>query len=107
MTDLDTLGCVIDAVGSLRIAIEAQLCTQQSGSRLRVLGGNLVNTAKPIGVVDGVDFHYTGEVRRIDRKAIARHLDEQTVVLSSIGYSPTGEAATSPAKTLPPAWRWR
>ncbi|HIQ54872.1 MAG TPA: amino-acid N-acetyltransferase [Pseudomonas pachastrellae] len=92
VTDLDTLGCVIDAIGSLRIAIEAQLCTQQSGSRLRVVGGNLV-TAKPIGVVDGVDFHHTGEVRRIDRKAIARHLDEQNVVLlSSIGYSPTGEA---------------
>ena len=92
VTDLDTLGCVIDAVGSLRIAIEARLCTQQSGSRLRVVGGNLV-TAKPIGVVDGVDFHHTGEVRRIDRKAITRHLDEDDIVLlSSLGYSPTGEA---------------
>jgi len=92
VTDIDTLSCVIDAVGSLRIAIEARLCAQQSGSRLRVVSGNLV-TAKPIGVVDGVDFHHTGEVRRIDRKAITRHLDEQNIVLlSSLGYSPTGEA---------------
>lgn len=95
ITDSDTLGCVMDAVGSLRIAIEAQLCTAPSasgqGSRLRVVSGNFV-TAKPIGVVDGVDFHHTGEVRRIDRKAISRHLDEQSIVLlSSMGYSPTGE----------------
>ncbi|AQZ94624.1 amino-acid N-acetyltransferase [Halopseudomonas phragmitis] len=93
ITDLDTLACVMDAVGSLRIAIEARLCTAPSGqrSRLRVVSGNFV-TAKPIGVVDGVDFHHTGEVRRIDRKAISQHLDEQSIVLlSSIGYSPTGE----------------
>ena len=91
ITDMDTLACVTDAVGSLRIAIEAQLCTQQQGARLRVTSGNLV-TAKPIGVVDGVDFHHTGEVRRVDRKAISRHLDEHDIVLlSSLGYSPTGE----------------
>jgi len=91
ITDIDTMACVTEAVGTLRIAIEAQLCTQQQGARLRVTGGNLV-TAKPIGVVDGVDFHHTGEVRRIDRKAISRHLDEHDIVLlSSLGYSPTGE----------------
>jgi amino-acid N-acetyltransferase len=61
------------------------------GSRLRVAGGNLV-TARPIGVVDGVDYHHTGEVRRIDRKGIGRLLDERSIVLlSSLGYSPTGE----------------
>lgn len=92
ITDSDTLGCVMDAVGSLRIAIEARLCTLAGqGSRLRVVSGNFV-TAKPIGVIDGVDLHHTGEVRRIDRKAISRHLDDASIVLlSSIGYSPTGE----------------
>ncbi|MEH6669337.1 amino-acid N-acetyltransferase [Halopseudomonas sp.] len=112
VTDSATLNCVMDAVGSLRIAIEAQLCsaptTSGQGSRLRVVSGNFV-TAKPIGVVDGVDFHHTGEVRRIDRKAISRHLDESAIVLlSSIGYSPTGEVfnlacedvATSTASAL-------
>ncbi|MEZ2744048.1 amino-acid N-acetyltransferase [Halopseudomonas bauzanensis] len=92
ITDSDTLGCVMDAVGSLRIAIEARLCTLAGqGSRLRVVSGNFV-TAKPIGVIDGVDLHHTGEVRRIDRKAISRHLDDESIVLlSAIGYSPTGE----------------
>jgi amino-acid N-acetyltransferase len=61
------------------------------GSRLRVAGGNLV-TARPIGVVEGVDYHHTGEVRRVDRKGINRLLDERSIVLlSPLGYSPTGE----------------
>jgi amino-acid N-acetyltransferase len=61
------------------------------GSRLRITSGNFV-TARPIGVVDGVDNHHTGEVRRIDRKGINRQLDERSIVLlSPLGYSPTGE----------------
>ncbi|MBC9252731.1 amino-acid N-acetyltransferase [Pseudomonas alcaligenes] len=96
ITDGPTLECVIDAVGQLRIAIEARLsmdiaASPMQGSRLRVTGGNFV-TARPIGVLDGVDYHHTGEVRRVDRKGINRLLDERSIVLlSSLGYSPTGE----------------
>ncbi|OEC36812.1 N-acetylglutamate synthase [Pseudomonas cuatrocienegasensis] len=96
VTDGPTLECVIDAVGQLRIAIEARLsmdiaASPMQGSRLRVSSGNYV-TARPIGVMDGVDYHHTGEVRRIDRKGINRQLDERNIVLlSPLGYSPTGE----------------
>lgn len=96
ITDSPTLACVIDAVGQLRIALEARLsmdmaASPMQGSRLRVSGGNFV-TARPIGVLDGVDYHHTGEVRRIDRRGIGRLLDERSIVLlSSLGYSPTGE----------------
>lgn len=96
ITDSPTLECVIDAVGQLRIAIEARLsmdiaASPMQGSRLRVSSGNYV-TARPIGVLDGVDYHHTGEVRRIDRKGINRQLDERNIVLlSPLGYSPTGE----------------
>jgi amino-acid N-acetyltransferase len=96
ITDGPTLECVIDAVGQLRIAIEARLsmdiaASPMQGSRLRVSTGNFV-TARPIGVVDGIDYHHTGEVRRVDRKGIGRLLDERTIVLlSPLGYSPTGE----------------
>ncbi len=49
-------------------------------------------TARPIGVLEGVDYHHTGEVRRVDRKGINRLLDERSIVLlSPLGYSPTGE----------------
>jgi len=96
ITDSPALECVIDAVGHLRIAIEARLSMDMArspmqGSRLRITSGNFV-TARPIGVVDGVDYHHTGEVRRIDRKGINRQLDERSIVLlSPLGYSPTGE----------------
>ncbi|MBT8765819.1 amino-acid N-acetyltransferase [Pseudomonas boanensis] len=96
ITDGPTLECVIDAVGQLRIAIEARLsmdmaASPMQGSRLRVSTGNFV-TARPIGVVDGIDYHHTGEVRRVDRKGIGRLLDERSIVLlSPLGYSPTGE----------------
>ncbi len=96
VTDGATLECVIDAVGQLRIAIEARLsmdmaASPMQGSRLRVSGGNFV-TARPMGVLEGVDYHYTGEVRRVDRKGINRLLDERSIVLlSPLGYSPTGE----------------
>ncbi|MBA1249146.1 MULTISPECIES: amino-acid N-acetyltransferase [Pseudomonas] len=96
ITDAATLECVIDAVGSLRLSIEARLsmdmaASPMQGARLRVASGNLV-TARPYGIHDGVDFHHTGEVRRIDRKGISRLLDERTIVLlSPLGYSPTGE----------------
>ncbi|GAB3375897.1 N-acetylglutamate synthase [Azotobacter armeniacus] len=96
ITDAPTLDCVVEAVGSLRLAIEARLsmdmaASPMQGARLRVVGGNFV-TARPIGVVDGIDYLHTGEVRRIDRKGIGRQLDERAIVLlSPLGYSPTGE----------------
>ncbi|MDO7672131.1 MAG: amino-acid N-acetyltransferase, partial [OM182 bacterium] len=62
------------------------------GARIRVIGGNFI-TAKPVGVRDGIDFQRAGEIRRIDRKAIQAQLEGGALVLiSSIGFSPTGEA---------------
>jgi amino-acid N-acetyltransferase len=62
-----------------------------AGARIRVVSGNFV-TSRPLGVRDGVDFGYTGEVRRIDGDAIRSNLDSGAVVLlSPLGCSPTGE----------------
>jgi len=61
------------------------------GADIRVSSGNFV-TAKPVGVVAGVDFLHTGEVRKIDAEGIRRRLDDHEVVLiSPIGFSPTGD----------------
>src|SRR5437762_538303 len=49
-------------------------------------------TARPLGVLKGVDFQFTGAVRKIDAVAIVRRLDAGEVVLvPHLGYSPTGE----------------
>lgn len=96
ITDAETLVAVKDATGSLRLHIEALLSTglvnsPMHGSQIRVSTGNFV-IAKPMGVRDGVDYKYTGSVRRIDSDGINMQLDYGSIVLlSPIGYSPTGE----------------
>jgi amino-acid N-acetyltransferase len=97
VTDDLALAAVKEAVGTVRVEIEALLSTglansPMAGACIRVASGNFV-TARPLGVRDGVDFCHTGEVRKVDAQAIARHLDAgEIVLLSPIGYSPTGEA---------------
>ncbi|MBK6511136.1 MAG: amino-acid N-acetyltransferase [Haliea sp.] len=96
ITDNAALEHVKDAAGSMRAQIEALLSmglpnSPMQGSRMRVCSGNFV-TAKPIGVVDGVDFQHTGRVRRIDADGIDQQLANGSIVLlSPLGYSPTGE----------------
>ncbi len=96
LTDADDLRYVKQAVGRVRIRVEARLSmglanSPMHGARLRVVSGNLI-TARPLGVRDGVDYGFTGEVRRIDDRAIRLWLDQDAIVLlSPLGYSPTGE----------------
>lgn len=96
ITDKQTLECVKDAAGSVRSSIEALLTmglanSPMHGAQIRVCSGNMV-VAMPIGVRDGIDFENTGLVRRIDVDGINDHLDDGSIVLlSPMGYSPTGE----------------
>ena len=84
------------AVGVVKADIESGLSvgiatSPLHGARIRVVSGNFV-TAKPLGVIDGVDFHHTGDVRRIEVAAVDALLQQQNIVLlSCTGYSPSGE----------------
>ena len=96
VTDETALTCVKEAAGSVRVEIEALFSTAaanspMAGARIRVTSGNFV-TARPIGVRDGVDYLYTGEVRRVETRDICRQLEAgNLVVIPPLGYSPTGE----------------
>jgi amino-acid N-acetyltransferase len=96
ITDAETMDCVLEAGGQVRSRIEALLSlgianSPMAGARIRVSSGNFI-TAKPLGVVDGVDMQLTGEVRRVDTDTIRQRLDDGDIVLiSPLGYSPTGE----------------
>jgi amino-acid N-acetyltransferase len=96
VTDDVALGCAMEASGRLRVEIEALLSmglpnSPMAGADIRVASGNFI-TAKPIGVVDGVDYMHSGEVRKVDSVAIERRLnDGELVLLSPLGYSPSGE----------------
>jgi len=97
VTDDQAMEVVKEANGSIRVEIESLLSmglvnSPMAGSDIRVASGNFV-TAKPIGVLDGVDLQHTGEVRKVDGIAIQKRLDDgEMVLLSPLGYSPTGEA---------------
>jgi len=97
ITDAAAMHCVKEALGSTRWQIESELSmglpnSPMHGAQIRVIGGNFI-TAKPMGVRDGVDYQHTGKVRRIDAVAIQQQLQSGGLVLMSpIGFSPTGEA---------------
>lgn len=97
ITTAKVLQLVKEAVGTIRIEIEARFSqglanSPLAGAAIRVVSGNFV-TAQPLGIRDGVDYQHTGEVRRINHTAILRQLEQGDIVLlSPLGYSPTGEA---------------
>lgn len=97
ITDGVALDCAQEAAGQLRYEIEAAFSqglpnTPMAGSTVRVLSGNFI-TARPVGIVDGVDFQHSGMVRKVDTAGIKRTLDFGAMVLiSPFGFSPTGEA---------------
>jgi amino-acid N-acetyltransferase len=97
VTDADALECVKRAMGVTRIEIEALLSqglpnTPMAGGFLRVTGGNFI-TARPVGVVDGIDFQYTGAVRKVMAEEIQADLAQENVVLITPDryVSPSGE----------------
>ena len=96
VTDAATLDCVVDAVGSVNLEIEALLSqgladTPMANSKIRVVAGNFI-TAKPVGVIGGVDMQYAGTVRKIDTEGIRAQFGiGNIVILSCLGSSPTGE----------------
>ncbi len=97
VTDDAAMEVVKEANGSIRVEIESLLSmglvnSPMAGSDIRVASGNFV-TAKPLGVLEGVDLQHTGEVRKVDAIGIQKRLDDgEMVLLSPLGYSPTGEA---------------
>ncbi|MCO1333375.1 amino-acid N-acetyltransferase [Microbulbifer sp. OS29] len=96
ITDRDTLEIVKSVVGKLRFDIEAAFSqglpdSPMARSALKVVSGNFV-TARPSGVLDGVDLGWTGTVRRMDVNTLEQTLDQGSLVLlSPLGTSLTGE----------------
>ncbi|MBM3347649.1 MAG: amino-acid N-acetyltransferase, partial [Betaproteobacteria bacterium] len=96
ITNAVALECVKEAVGLLRVEIDALLSqglpnSPMAGAAINTVSGNFI-TAQPHGIREGVDFQYTGLVRKVDVSAINACLDgNNIVIISNVGYSPTGE----------------
>ncbi len=96
-TDDAALECAKEAAGEIRLDIEAAFSqglpnTPMSHAHIRVISGNFV-TARPAGVIDGVDYRHTGQVRKVDAEAMRFAIQRDSILLlSPLGFSPTGEA---------------
>lgn len=96
VTSHEVLDIIKQISGKCRFDLEAQFSyglpnTPMHGANIRTVSGNFI-TAKPLGVLQGRDFLFTGGVRRVDNTSIEHLLDDGNIVLiSNIGHSTTGE----------------
>ena len=96
ITDPVALECAKEASGEIRLDIEAAFSqglpnTPMAHSAIRVVSGNMVS-ARPVGIVDGIDYQHTGLVRKVDAETIRFTLNSGAIaLLSNLGFSATGE----------------
>ena len=96
ITDPDAMQAIAGVYGRLRAELEALFSTGVPSSPLhnaeiQIVSGNFV-TARPIGVLEGVDHQLTGRPRRVQAQRLHGMLDAGAIVLlSPIGYSPSGQ----------------
>ncbi len=105
ITDAATMDVVAGVHGQLRAELEALFSTGLPTSPLhqteiQLVTGNFV-IARPIGVLDGADHQLAGQPRRIRVTGINAALDTGAIVLlSPMGYSPSGQAFNLAADEL-------
>ncbi len=93
--DVDQHGAIARELAQQRLRLEALFSTGIPQSALRnshisLVSGNLL-TARPKGIIDGLDYGLAGTTRRIHTNVVRDLLGSEQVVLASpIGYSPSG-----------------
>lgn len=105
ITEAECIDTVMRVVGEESAKLEALFSmgishSPMQGSDVRLCRGNFI-TAKPAGIHDGIDYQYTGKVRKIQTAAIQQQLQQNNIVLlSNLGYSRTGEVFNLSAEEI-------
>ena len=96
ISNSDGTGVVDEATLQLSINVAIRLTNQIMGGLtqvdLRAAYANCI-IAHPFGIVNGVDFQYSGKVERVDRKLLTHFLNDEIVpVIPPLGFD--GEGGT-------------
>ena len=96
VTDPESLRIVKEEAGYVRFEVERQLARALKGAKGGGMEGNVVSgnfySSQPCGVLDGVDYMYSGFVRKLETEKIhSVHKNRDIVLLTALGFSPTGE----------------
>lgn len=113
VTDEETLRIVKEEAGYVRFEVERQLARSlrmQGGGASGSGGhgyydGNVVSgnfySAQPFGILDGVDYKFTGFVRRVEVEKIKQvHNSRDICLLTTLGVSPSGEVFNVNSESL-------
>ncbi|MBT5229227.1 MAG: amino-acid N-acetyltransferase [Methylococcales bacterium] len=96
VTTQAAMDVIVPIIGSMTLDLQARFTyslsnTPMAGTEIKAINGNFI-TAKPVGIRDGIDHQHTGQVRKVNTKAIGLLLDmDNIILLPPIGFSPTGE----------------
>lgn len=103
VTDEETLRVVKEEAGYVRFEVERQLARAlriqggtSAGKQKDHVDGNVVSgnfySAQPFGILDGIDYKFTGFVRKVEVEKIKQlHTTRDICLLSTLGVSPSGE----------------
>jgi amino-acid N-acetyltransferase len=104
VTDEDTLRIMKEEAGFVRFEVERHLgralrmqCSEMEGN---VVSGNFFS-AQPFGILNGVDYKFSGFVRRVEVEKIRRlHKNRDVCLLTPLGISPSGEVFNVNSESL-------
>jgi amino-acid N-acetyltransferase len=100
--DDNSMQILKEVSGLVRFEAERSLTRSFVGQEsINVVSANSFYVSQPIGVRDGVDFQFTGSIRKIEAANILKRLAEKDIVLlSTLGYSTSGESFAVSSETL-------
>ena len=105
ITDARAIETIAGINGQIRTHLEGLFSTGLPNSPLHkvdiaVISGNFV-IAQPVGIIDGVDHLFTGQVRKIETARVRAALDAGALLIQSpMGHSNSGQAFNVPAEAL-------
>jgi amino-acid N-acetyltransferase len=112
ITDREVLRVVKEEAGYVRFEVERQLARSlrmqgavDGSSSSGDFDGNVVSgnfySAQPFGILDGIDYKYSGFVRRVEVEKIRQvHQSRDIVLLTTLGVSPSGEVFNVNSESL-------